>query len=149
MLLVGLVGLVGCAGGQSGSTPTGTTAAAPTIGAAPTSTAAPRPECTAVETAARNVADQVAAVVREQGDREQLALAADRLRAALVTARAGIKPEARADVDAAINTAQQLQVAARATPFNLPAVRAAAVQLLDDIGRVFAVCVPASPAPSP
>ncbi len=142
-LLLGALALAGCASG-----PTTTTTTTPTP-AAPSTTVEVRAECTAVADAARNVADQMGLLVRGQADREQVAVAGQQLRTALTTARAVVKPEVQANVDAANAAVQQLQTAARATPFDLATLRAAAVQTLDAVGKVLSACAPASPGPSP
>lgn len=132
-LLATVLAVTGCASSQSAATP---------VQASPTATVQERAECTAVAAAARNLADRLAALANGQASRDQVKAAAEELRSTLDTAGAVIKPESRADAEAARAALQQLQTVLDTEPIDLAAARAATWQALDALGRVLAVCAP-------
>ncbi|MGW4489177.1 hypothetical protein ACWEOE_35740 [Amycolatopsis sp. NPDC004368] len=146
-LLGVLTVVLACTNDQSGQPP----ASAPASPSTPsTTTSALRTECSAVATAAKNLATETASLVAGQASRDDVTTAARDLRASLDAARDVLGPEARSDLDVAGTSLQQLQDVLTTQPLDVTALRTAATQVATSAGAVVSVCggtsTPATPA---
>ncbi|WP_326836506.1 hypothetical protein VSH64_16600 [Amycolatopsis rhabdoformis] len=137
-LLGALAVTVACSNDQSGQPPASSAVSAPASPAPTTSRSAT--ECSAVTTAAQNLATKTAALVTGQASRDEVTTAARDLRSALDAARDTLGPQARSDLDAAGTALQQLQDVLTTQPLDVTALRAAATQVATSIGAVVSVC---------
>ncbi|MEV4603060.1 hypothetical protein AB0K15_37395 [Amycolatopsis sp. NPDC049253] len=138
-LLGALAVTTACSGDQSGQTPAPSGAVSAPASPAPTSGGG-NVECTAVATAARNLATKTASLVAGQASRDEVSTAARDLRSSLDAARDTLGPQARSDVDAAGTALQQLQDVLTTQPLDVTALRTAATQVATAVGAVVSVC---------